>query len=203
MKHLILGLGLLFTAYSVNAQSLPPTSEPGPIDGDYRTQTIGGWGATPSGNNPGVFLHENFDAVFPTGIEIGSGDNTILFTNAQAITDYLPGTGTPRKIKDSYIDPTKREVNNTFISQILALTISLGFDAAIADFAEPSGYLGDLILSEGALAGKSVSQVLDLANRALSGSKTGYSISELNEALSIINENYVDGEINNGFLSAN
>ena len=202
MKRFLLTLALLgTTAYSLNAQSLPPTSDPEPIDGTFRTQTIGGWGASPNGNNPGVFLHTNFDAVFPDGITIGSGDNVVVFTSAQAITDFLPSGGTPSAIGDSYIDPTTGELSNTLVSQTLALTISLGFDAAIADFGESSSFLGDMTLAEGELTGKSVSEVLSLANAALSGADTGYSISDLNAALSTINENYVDGEIDNGLLT--
>src|SRR4029079_4504484 len=31
----------------------------------FRTQTQGGWGTDPTGNNPGVYLHANFAAAFP------------------------------------------------------------------------------------------------------------------------------------------
>ncbi|MFM9004604.1 MAG: SprB repeat-containing protein, partial [Flavobacteriales bacterium] len=47
--------------------------------GPHKTFTQGGWGAEPNGNNPGVYLHANFDAAYPSGLTIGCGDNTLSF----------------------------------------------------------------------------------------------------------------------------
>src|SRR5215510_9913562 len=41
--------------------------------GQFRTQTQGGWGAPPAGNNPGAYLHAHFATAFPTGLTIGCG----------------------------------------------------------------------------------------------------------------------------------
>src|SRR5690349_2149654 len=39
--------------------------------GQLRTQTQGGWGAAPAGNNPGTYLHANFQAAFSDGLTVG------------------------------------------------------------------------------------------------------------------------------------
>ncbi len=208
MKNLILtfvsAICLMCIANTLTAQSLPPTSggeDPVASNGDFTTQTIGGWGSEPTGKNPGSVLHANFNDVFATGITIGSGENTLVFTSAQAVTDFLPASGKAAALKGTFIDPIKKDVRNTFASQILALTISVSFDKAIATFGASSTSLGDMVIAEGDLAGESVYAVLAMANKALAGEETKYSISTLNATISGINENYVDGTTDNGFLT--
>ncbi len=162
----------------------------------WRTQTIGGWGNSPSGNNPGAYLHQNFEYLIDAGeVAIGADDNMLIFTDAQAITDFLPSTGTAAALEGGLqINPDRRDIRNTFASQILALTITLAFDRTMADFSESNIYFGSLIVTEGTFAGKSVSYILNMANRALAGEDVPYTISELNEIVSLINESYVDGD---------
>src|SRR5688572_32802239 len=66
-------------------------SAPAANCGSLRTQTPGGWGSTPRGNNPGSYLHANFDDAFPGGLTIGcENGGSITVTSAQAITNLLP-----------------------------------------------------------------------------------------------------------------
>lgn len=171
----------------------------------FRTQTIGGWGSSPSGNNPGTYLQENFEKLAGSNgeVAIGYGDNMIIFTDAQSISAFLPATGTARVVTDGLIvNPTKREIKNTFASQVLALTITAKFDTTIPDFSESTFRFVLLEVAEGPFQGVSVIQVLNIANRALSGEETGYSLSEINNTVSRINESFVDGNCgsNTGFL---
>lgn len=172
----------------------------------WRTQTIGGWGNSPSGNNPGSYLHANFEKIAGQNgeIAIGYGDNMIIFTDAQSITDFLPATGGSKVFAEGLVvNPTKREIRNTLVSQILALTITVKFDSAIPDFSESNFRFMSLEVAEGIFEGTSVMQVLNIANRALAGEDTGYSLSAINVAVSRINESFIDGNCgaNTGFLN--
>src|ERR1043165_4191897 len=59
-----------------------------PSCGMLRTQTQGGWGASPAGNNPGTYLHAHFNATFSGGLTLGCYPNNyyIKLTSAQAVT---------------------------------------------------------------------------------------------------------------------
>ncbi len=168
----------------------------------WRTQTIGGWGASPRGNNPGEYLHQNFDALLGTQgeVTIGSGSNIAVFTDAQAITDFLPASGTPVALDNYYVNPQNADLRNTFAAQVLALTISVGLDMAIPSFGESAVPLASLTVLEGTFEGYTVAILLSIANRALGGEDVGYSISELNQIISGINESFVDGNCDSNFL---
>jgi uncharacterized repeat protein (TIGR01451 family) len=173
-----------------------------PIDsldcGGFRTQTQGGWGAKPSGNNPGAYLHKNFKKVFPNGIIIGC-DKTIKLSSAQAVTDFLPQGGSPAVLTKSYVD-TKEKIS-VLAGQVLALTISVKLDSAIDDFGSSEKNLGHLLIKEGTFQGWTVAEVLAEANKILGGCKSEYSPSQINDIIGKINENFVDGKTNKGFLS--
>ena len=154
---------------------------------------IGGWGSSPSGSNPGAYLHANFDQVFSAGLVIGSGQNTLTFTSAEAITAYLPASGKSGALDGAYIDPVKRDVRNTLAAQAIALTISLSFDAAIKDYSASTLNLANLEVAVGTFEGMLVKEVLAEANKVLGGEESKYTATQLNEALSAMNESYVDG----------
>ena len=109
----------------------------------FRTQTQGGWGATPNGNNPGVYLHANFTNAFPNGLTIGC-NNTLTFTSAQAITNYLPAGGQPLALPNgATTDPTSSL--GVFTSQVIALTLSTTFDTYDVNFGTSTDNLKDLV----------------------------------------------------------
>jgi len=169
-------------------------------EGDFRTQTQGGWGAVPNGNNPGTYLHNNFDGAYPNGITIGcTGGNTITLTSAQAITDFLPQGGTPAVLTMSYMNPTQSDIT-VLAGNLLAVELALGFDVYDPNFGASAGYLGDLVINQGDFQGWTVSELVALANDALGGCNSNYSLSAINDALSSISNNFVDGTGNQGFL---
>jgi len=56
-------------------------------------------------------------------IMIGYGDNMLIFTDAESITNFLPSTGAAKALEGGLlVNPQKREIRNTFASQILGLT---------------------------------------------------------------------------------
>ncbi len=168
--------------------------EGGVGDGDFCTQTQGGWGSTPHGNNPGACLHEWFATVFPSGLVIGDqngpdGDMcwAILLTDAQAVTDFLPTGGTPAVLTGDLTDPLVSSAG-VFAGQLVAATINAAFSQYNADHGEGSltcgggrtfpGGLGDLLLVGGCggidplLDGISVNDLLAMANCVI-GSDSG------------------------------
>jgi hypothetical protein len=171
----------------------------------FRTQTQGGWGAPPNGNNPGAFLAENFGAAFPDGVTIGGGDcggPTAVFTSAEAIRNFLPAGGTPSALSQNHTDPTSTEAG-VLAGQVLALSLNVGFDSAIPDFSTNPISLADLRVVQPASPcfGMTVQEVLDEANGILGGCPSTLTASQINDCVTAINENYVDGNQDNGFLS--
>jgi hypothetical protein len=77
------------------AEDCPPTEcEP------LRTQTPGGWGAKPEGNNPGTYLAANFASSFPNGLSVGcDGGFKVTLTSAKAIETLLPTGGKAEVLK--------------------------------------------------------------------------------------------------------
>jgi hypothetical protein len=164
--------------------------EPEEPGGDLHTQTQGGWGAVPNGNNPGTYLHANFEAAFPNDLVVGC-TYTLTFTTAQAITNFLPQGGKPAALTASYTDPG--DLKNVLAGQVVALKLNVTFDAYDEDFSESTADLGDAVVTTGTFAGWTVYEVLAEAERALGGCGSQYTLSQLNEAVSAINESWVDG----------
>lgn len=169
----------------------------------FTTFTQGGWGAPPNGNNPGALLAANFATVYPTGVAIG-GTKKLKFTSAAAIEAYLPAGGKPAVLPASApsiaTNPTSSPAG-VLGGQVLALQLNVDF--SIAGLTKPG--LPALKVASGKLAGLTVQQVLALANAVLGGNTaalTPYSmtVSQLNEVVTAINENFDDGKINGGFL---
>lgn len=167
--------------------------------GQLRTQTQGGWGTNPNGNNPGVYLNANFNGAFPNGLTIGCGPNTLSLTTAQAVRDFLPSGSSPSALSGALVNPGGA-YNNVLAGQLVAATLSAEFDAYDANFGASGLSLGDLFFTSGPHAGWSVSQLLDYANQAIGGCVDA-DLSALNESLSILNENFVDGTTDNGNLA--
>ncbi len=161
--------------------------------GDFRTQTQGGWGSTANGNNPGSYRDANFNAAFPNGLAIG-GDFKALFTSSGAVQNFLPQGGPAEAFSTNYINPTSGL--GVFAGQVLALSLSVGFDLYDPNFGASSVNLKDLVFVSGPFAGKTVGYLLAEANRVLGGGSIGaYSIGVLNNAVASVNENFVDGAI--------
>ena len=179
-------------------QACPP---PPPGDcGQLRTQTPGGWGAPPNGNNPGAYLRDNFDAAFGDFITVGCyPDNYyIKLTSAQAIETLLPTGGKAQALTANATDPAS--IKNVLVGHLVALTLSAGFDTYDANFGQAGITLGAMKIGSGPFAGWTVNQFLAEANKILGGCSSSYSINSVLETATNINENYVDGKIDNGFL---
>ncbi|MCZ4407272.1 T9SS type A sorting domain-containing protein [Cryomorphaceae bacterium 1068] len=180
---------ILSTTFSLSAQNSG-------CEG-FRTQTQGGWGSSANGNNPGAYRDAHFDDAFPDGITLGC-DYVAEFETSANVEAFLPSGGTARSLESDLLNPT--DYGNVLAGQLLALTLSVGFDANDADFSTSSILLGDLIVNSGTFEGYSVSEILEFGNQILGGCETDFSASQINSVLSSINENYVDGSSNSGVL---
>jgi len=167
----------------------------------YCSYTQGGWGTTPNGNNPGMILAENFATVYPGGFaEIGisgSGGFSAKFTSALAIQNYLPDGGTASKLTSDAVNPTTTSAG-VFGAQILALKLNVDFSAAGITGGD-SGPLGSLVLNDSSspLNGKTISQILAIANTLLGGgSVSGVTISTLNPLIDNLNQGFDNCTIN-------
>jgi hypothetical protein len=161
----------------------------------FRTQTQGGWGTSPSGNNPAAFLAANFAQVYPTGVRIGVG-NVLTFTSSNAVMNFLPAGGTAGVLNGSATNPATSSAG-VFAGQVLALQLSVDFSNA----GVTKRYLGDLVYQ-----GKTVHQWLALANQVLGGNTAalapyGLTLSGLNNIIDSFNNNFVDVTQNNGVLA--
>ncbi|CAN5583988.1 hypothetical protein BH10BAC2_BH10BAC2_11050 [soil metagenome] len=167
----------------------------------FRTQTQGGWGAKPNGNNPGVYLHANFAAAFPGSLTIGCGSNKLTLTSAQAVTDFLPSGSTPSLLPaGSMVDPGG-SYSNVLAGQLVTAILNAGFDANDPNFSSNAISTGNLVIVSGTFAGLTINQLIDAANNVIGGCSTAYSTSDLNEALTSFNENYDNGATDNGYTT--
>jgi len=177
---------------------------PPPLEcGVFRTQSQGGWGAYPYGNNSGTYLHTNFLAAFPSGLKIGcdAGGHSVTFTTASAITKFLPSSGYPASLTTDATDPQNGSIRNVALGQVTALALNVGFDFYDADFSPAEEKLGNLSIASGTFAGMSVSQFLSTANAVLGGCNTDYSVQAVNQTAGTINANFLDGKANAGMLT--
>ena len=169
--------------------------------GQLRTQTQGGWGAAPAGNNPGTYLHAHFKAAFGEFLTVGCYPNNyyIKLTSAQAITDLLPTGGKAAALTSSAVDPAS--LKNVLVGQIVALKLSVSFDAWDANFGSSTVPLGNMIIGSGTFKGTTVSEFLAIAEQVLGGCSSQYTPTQVVETATSINENFDDGTTNKGFLT--
>ena len=185
-----------------------PGPEPEPPEtieiGDFRTQTQGGWGTRCHGNNPGCYRDANFCGAFPNGLVVGcSNGYTVTFTTSEAVEDFLPAGRGPGSLGESYVNPGRHDAREAgvLLGQVTALTLNVGFDAYDEDFGAANYPLANLVVADGVCEGMSVADVLDDANDILGGCYTGcLTASQINECVSRINENFVDGNMVGDYL---
>jgi hypothetical protein len=130
-------------------------------------------------------------------LTIGS-NYTLKLTSAAAVENFLPQGGTAGALSMNYINPYSSSAG-VLAGQLVAATLNVAFHNA--------GYLGsnpypigNLFITSGPFAGFTVNQLLTIENQAIGGINTGYSFSDINNALTQFNENFDNGTVNNGFL---
>jgi len=225
-KFILLSMTLTLLTFTAQAQfgDITDRNEVGEevientADAGFRTQTIGGWGSRPRGNNPGAFLHDNWDQITQSSISqggtvgsitIGVGGRTLTFLEPQAITDFLPSGGQSGALPDGemVIDPGMsrkelRNYKNTLASQVLALSISVGVGANLSEY---KNLAIQKIVEMHPETGEemSVGKALEIGNNILGGVEVpGFTADSINEIITQINESFVDGiDQETGYIS--
>jgi choice-of-anchor A domain-containing protein/uncharacterized repeat protein (TIGR01451 family) len=173
---------------------------PGPCNlNGFVTFTQGGW-QSPGNSNPGYIRDTYFNTVFPTGATIGKNTKKATFTTTTAIRNFLQNVGgTHGTLTGVTVNPTT-STGGTLATQTPALTLNVYYDSARVTGTNPQK-LGKLIFVSGPFAGKSVYELLDIANSALGGLTVPYTFSQINDAATQVNENFVEGKVNKGALT--
>lgn len=185
-----------------------------PNCGQLRTQTQGGWGQgcnNANGGNPGCYRDANFNTAFPMGVTIGDpAGRALKFNTSAAVEAFLPSGGPNRTLQQLGLGAGTTTYNTSsgdlgrsnINGQLLALSISVGFDDAIANFAPSAVELKDMIINAGPYAGMTVGAFLAYANKVIGGTvpSSAAIISNIHATATAINENNVDGTMDNGYL---
>jgi hypothetical protein len=165
------------------------------LPGDFRTQTQGGWGASCKGGNPGCYRDAHFAGCFPSGLVAGAASGySATFTDSGSVEGFLPQGGPAASLFQDHVDPTSTEAG-VLGGQLVALTLSANFDRCDPGFGASAVNLSDLVVCDAASAcdGMTVGEVLAEGNAVVGGQSSAFSASQINQCLSSINENFVDG----------
>lgn len=168
----------------------------------FRSQTQGGWGADPHGNNPGVYLQNNFAGVFPSGLTIGCATgNQLVLTSSSTVNAFLPSGTTPSLLPAGTLTDPGGSYSNVLAGQLVTAVLNLGFDLYDPNFSSNTIHTGDLVITSGTFKGWTINQLIAEANSTIGGCSNTYSASDLNDALTSFNENYDNGTVDNGFTT--
>ncbi|HJU72905.1 MAG TPA: hypothetical protein VJ717_04100 [Gemmatimonadaceae bacterium] len=202
--------GTLHIKFRIERGTLPPPPPPpctpgtvgcGWVDGALISYTQASWGDPLAAG--GQQLIANYDAVYVATfgvVEIGipgaAGFST-LFTSSGPILNYLPSSGPAAPLDADLADPTA-SASGIFGGEVLALRFNIDFSDAGYTLGTSPVRIGDLALcgltgSLAALSGISVRAFISIANTALGGGATPFSISDLNNTAFDINRAFVDG----------
>lgn len=167
---------------------------------DFCSYTKGGYA---NNGTPGKILNQYYTAAFPNGLMIGdyqgaNGKGLYWQANATGLANlkaFLLGGGPSGALKKDVLNPDKKcKDGGTLATQVATLTINVGL-SALPGSGVPGGF-GGLKYSNPSdpLHGKTVSQILAIANNALAGKglPAGYSFSKLNDLATSLNEAYDD-----------
>ena len=163
----------------------------------FKTYTQGGYGAVPSGNNPGTYVQQKFALAFPSGLTVGC-TKTLKLTTAQSVIDFLPSSGTPVALKSNLVNSAT--YSNTLAGQVVTLKLNLVFDIYDPAFSPSTTSLKSLIIGTKTFAGWTVNQLMNEANNVLGGCSSRYTPAQINEAVTNVNQNYDNGNTNAGYL---
>lgn len=192
--------------------------------GDFYSWTQGAWGGKCAGQDVACVRDANFDLVFPNDLFLGDQDGidgdghyALALTSSKAVQDFLPTGGTTGVLDQDCLNPTGQTSAGVLAGHLAAAKLNVGFDdAGVFDaFKNQTAVkLGDLLFSKAVhekLLDRSVREVLALCDKAMScelvepidvdGDLVGdVYCSDLQVAVVIVNENFDEGLVNEGYL---
>lgn len=194
--------------------------------GSFATFTQGAWGATCNGNNVACKLVAHFDTLFPNGLIVGDPDGAdgdadgqyaLVLTSAAAVAAFLPEGSSRQAFDHDAVDVTTSEAG-VLSGQLTAALLNLAFDSAgIFDVykSQTTVFLTDLVFISDVhplLVGRSVGEVVALANAAISGALPmptdldgdtvmDVTFEDLSSALAVFNTNFDNSTVNEAHLA--
>lgn len=179
-----------------------------PLKAVFKTCTPGapgcGWGAgdmlTHSQNSYGTstaagaaLLGIRFGSVYPSGLIVG-GTNTMSFSSAAALVNYLPATGTPSGLTAILNNPLTSS-SGQLGGEVAALQLNVDFsDAGWLTSAVPLGTLYFCnFTAVPQLNGQTVEQFLTTANWVLGGRSASLSADHISAVANAVNNAFAGG----------
>ena len=149
------------------------------------------------------YLIANFATVFPNGLKLttGCGQNALTLTSAQAAIDFMPSSGNPGPLTQSYINPLASNLSNALASQLVGLTLNIQFDQFDAAWSPSTITFDQLVVDSGSMKGLTVAQVYQEGLKKLTGCGSTYSASELRSMIAVINSSWYLGQKQNNVLT--
>lgn len=173
-----------------------PTPEPCDLT-KYSTMTQNSWKSVKGYN----LLDSKFTTLFPlpNGLIIGGNGSgyQIKFTSSNAVKNFLPQSGVPYALDQSYINPVGTPAGE-FAGHILALALNIAYNDAGLLGHSSTTKLGNLVVGSGPLKDFKVYEIFNIVNKALGGTVSPFDMGTLNNVVKKINENFDD--CNLGFL---
>jgi hypothetical protein len=138
---------------------------------------------------------------FPNGITIGCEIFNLTFTTSNAIAAFLPKGGTPGALSATLVNPTTNAIGSDGVlaGQLLSAMLNAGFDLCDPTFAPCTQNLKDRCFNVTCAPGDTcccniftVESLIMATNNQFGTcmNTNGCSFSQLNNCLSIFNENY-------------
>jgi hypothetical protein len=164
--------------------------------GDLLTFDQFGWSALDYPAS--TWLQDNFYEVYQGQAEemILGGEpsgNYLLFDNGEAVLQFLPQSGPPAPLDQSYFDDTTSSAGE-FGGDIVALKLNIDFSDAGILLGNPKIAFGDLTLCSlgtlSALDGYTVRRFLGLANTLLAGGSGPYDIGTIDSLTQVLNDTF-------------
>jgi galactose oxidase-like protein len=119
--------------------------------------------------------------------------NYLLFDNGEAVLEFLPQSGPPAPLDQSYFDETSSSAGE-YGGDIVALKLNIDFSDAGILLGNPKIAFGDLTLcnlgSLSALNGYTVRQFLGVANTVLAGGTGPYDIGAIDSVTQVLNDTF-------------
>lgn len=162
---------------------------------DFTTYTQGGWG---NPGAPGQYMAANFASCSGGSVTIGDPCGyTITLNSVQAVRDFLPQGGTPAALTQNYVNLSSHIT--VLAGQLLSVHFAIMFDACDSNLSASNSPLKDqvYVVQNSPFYGWNIQAIHDTAMKILAGCSSAYSPSQINGALTDINENY-DGGQNHG-----
>lgn len=200
------------TASSANGCAKSATVSITPTGGNaacagLRTESQTSWGATDvSGStSPAAYMNTYFSWLFtsPNYLTIGCGSKMLKLTTAAAVTAFLPSSGTKAVLPAGTLTNPGTGYSNVLAGELVALKLTLKFDEYNPAFSTSQVMLKDMVIDHGAFAGYTVAALAAEADQRLGGCSTTFTLAQVLNAISAINNGYEGGTESAGYLLCN